>query len=163
MEAKLKHSDPPHSRSKIHAAFTGTRLPDWDLIQDLLQILGDRHRVHTPEELLPAWDELWQAARTRIEVALERERSQHESATSTTSAQPLTLPRTLQNVGVNKHCSVCNAFMPHQRLNKQEQEYVFSLTGRTDADALAACANCRTVRHYFSSAAIYPGPERLAL
>ncbi|MFE3206108.1 PP2C family protein-serine/threonine phosphatase [Embleya sp. NPDC059237] len=50
------------SRSTLHAAFTQARLPRWDTVETLVEILGTRARSTTPEHQIPRFLELWTAA-----------------------------------------------------------------------------------------------------
>uniref|UniRef100_UPI003F498DD9 hypothetical protein n=1 Tax=Streptomyces sp. CA-136453 TaxID=3240050 RepID=UPI003F498DD9 len=50
------------SRSRLHDAFTSGRLPRWDVIDALVEILGSRARGTTPEHELDRFHALWQSA-----------------------------------------------------------------------------------------------------
>ncbi|MFJ8745803.1 PP2C family protein-serine/threonine phosphatase [Embleya sp. NPDC127516] len=50
------------SRSTLHTAFTQARLPRWDTVETLVEILGTRARSTTPEQEIPRFLELWTAA-----------------------------------------------------------------------------------------------------
>jgi serine phosphatase RsbU (regulator of sigma subunit) len=50
------------SRSTFHSAFTQARLPGWDTVETLVEILGTRARSTTPEREIPRFLALWTAA-----------------------------------------------------------------------------------------------------
>ncbi|MBX7546842.1 acyl carrier protein [Streptomyces sp. NPDC088560] len=47
------------SRTRLHDAFTEPRLPPWDTVDALVEILGTRAPGTTPQEVLPEMHALW--------------------------------------------------------------------------------------------------------